>query len=137
MNNIFVSLISAVIGGIVATIIKSFLDKKREIDLNRNKMIEDKYRSLLIFMACALDISKKRYFSLNEQVQNITKEDYMNQIAEYYYHSILYSSDDVIHSLKKFIESPNKDNYILTAKAMRKDLWKSKTKLSDKDIILK
>jgi len=137
MKNIIVSLISAVIGGIVATIIKSFLDKKREIDLNLNKITEDKYRSLLIFMACALDISKKRYFSLNEQIPNVTQEDYLHQITEYYYHSILYSSDDVIRSLKKFIELPNKDNYILTAKAMRKDLWKSKTKLSDIDIILK
>jgi hypothetical protein len=137
MNNIIVSLMSAILGGIVATIIKSILDKKREIELSLNKITEDKYRSLLVFMACALDISKKRYFSLNEQVPNITKEDYLNQIAEYYYHSILYSSDEVIIALKHFIENPNKDNYIITAKAMRNDLWKSKTNLTYEDILLK
>ena len=68
--------------------------------------------------------------------KNKTKEDYLNQIIEYYYHSILYSSDNVILSLKKFIQEPNKDNYIKTAKAMREELWENKTKLKYEDILI-
>ena len=98
--------------------------------------MEDKYRSLLVFMACVLDIEKRRYFSLNEQVPNTTKWDYMNQIKEYYYHSLLYSPDTVIISLKAFIDNPTKETYIKTAIAMRKDLWSKWTKLSIKDIVL-
>lgn len=136
-TQIIKTLITAIIGGVVATYLKSLLDKKKELDISLNKITEDKYRSLLVFMACALDINKKRYFSLVEQTKNETSEDYMNQIKEYYYHSILYSSDDVIEKLKAFIESPSKNNYVKVAQAMRKDLWGRKTKLSFDEIELK
>ena len=136
MEQITTSLISALIGGIIVAVVENILDKRKEIDINKNRITEEKYRSLLIFMACALDISKKRYFLLNEQIENKTKEDYLNQIIEYYYHSILYSSDNVILSLEKFIQEPNKDNYIKTAKAMREELWENKTKLKYEDILI-
>jgi hypothetical protein len=136
-TQIIETLITAIIGGVVATYLKSFLDKQKELDISLNKITEDKYRSLLVFMACALDINKKRYFSLVEQTKNETSEDYINQIKEYYYHSILYSSDDVIEKLKAFIESPSKNNYVKVAQAMRKDLWGRKTKLSFDEIELK
>ncbi|MFW0715844.1 hypothetical protein [Pedobacter sp. N23S346] len=130
ITQILTGLISALVGGILATYLKSYLDKKNEIELSKQKINEDKYRSMLIFMACALDINKKRYFSLNEQVLNETAEDYLNQIKEYYYHSILYSSDQVILSIKDFIDNPSQNNYIKAAKAMRKDIWGEKTKLT-------
>ena len=136
-GEILKTLITAIFGGVIATFLKSYFDKTREIALNLNKITEDKYRSLLVFMACAIDINKKRYFHLNEQVENNTSEDYLNQIKEYYYHSVLYSSDEVILSLKAFIEEPNKHNYVKAAQSMRKDLWKNKTKLTFKDIELK
>ncbi len=104
--------------------------------MNKQKINEEKYKSLLIFMACTLDIGKKRYFSLSEQVPNLTQEDYLNQIKEYYYHSILYSSDNVIINLKAFIETPNKDNYVNVAKAMRQDIWGNKTNLTFDEIKL-
>lgn len=129
-TQLFSTLLSGLIGGILATFFKSYLDKKNQVELNKQKINEDKYKSLLIFMACILDINKRRYFSLNEQTPNLTQEDYLNQIKEYYYHSILYSSDDVIINLKIFIENPNKDNYINVAKAMRYDIWGNKTNLT-------
>jgi len=135
-TEILTALVSAFIGGILATYLKSYLDKKSQIELSKQKINEDKYRSMLIFMACALDISKKRYFSLNEQHSNESSSDYLNQIKEYYYHSILYSSDDVILSIKRFIENPSQDNYVIVAKEMRKDIWGEKTKLTFEKIKL-
>ena len=130
------TILSGLIGGILATLLKSYLDKRNQVELNKQKINEDKYKSLLIFMACALDVNKKKYFTLNEQVSNSTEQDYLNQIKEYYYHSILYSSDKVILNLKKFIENPNKDNYVNVAKEMRNDIWGSKTKLTFEQIKL-
>jgi hypothetical protein len=89
-----------------------------------------------MFMACALDIEKKKYFTIHEQVVQKTSQDYMNQINEYYYHSALYSSDDVILSLKEFIKTPSQETYIKVAQVMRKDLWGKKTKLDFNDIRL-
>jgi hypothetical protein len=87
-------------------------------------------------MACAIDFNKRRFFSLNEQVENKSSEDYLNQIKEYYYHSILYSPDKVIIALKEFINDPNKVTYVKVAQEMRKDLWNKNTKLSFDEIIL-
>lgn len=136
-TQIIIGLSGGLVGGIAVAVIQYFLDKKKEIELSFNKLMEDKYRSLLVFMACALDIEKRRYFTLNEQTQNKTSQDYLNKIREYYYHSVLYSPDEVILALKQFIETPTIDNYIKTATAMRKDLWNKGTKLKNEDIILK
>lgn len=129
-------LISSVVGGVIATFLKAYFDKKKDLSLSLNRITEEKYKSLLVFMACAIDIEKKRYFTLNEQVPNLSESDYLNQIKEYYYHSILYSSDEVIKALKNFIDEPNQINYVKAAKAMRSDLWKSRTKLTYDDIKL-
>jgi len=136
-GEILKALITAIFGGVIATFLKSYFDKSREIALNLNKITEDKYQSLLVFMACAIDINNKRFFALNERVEKKTAEDYLNQIKEYYYHSVLYSSDAVILSLKKFIEEPSMHSYIKSAQTMRKDLWKNNTKLSFNEIELK
>lgn len=133
---IVTSLISAIIGGVIATVLKTLLEKRKEIEINLKKITEEKYRGLLIFMACALDVTKKRYFALNEQIPNETSEDYMNQIKEYYYHSLLYSSDDVIIALKKFIADPTKETYIKVAREMRKELWGKETNLLYNDLLL-
>lgn len=135
--SVTISLISGLIGGATATYIKTLLEKRKEIELSLQKITEDKYRSLLIFMACAMDIEKRRYFSMAEQTPNVTSEDYLAQIKEYYYHSILYSPDLVIKSLKIFIENPTKENYVRVAKEMRKDLWNKNTNLTFEEIILK
>lgn len=135
-GEIIVGLFSGFIGGFIVAITKYFLDKKREIEIHLNELIEEKYRSLLIFMACALDINKRRYFSLNEQTPNKTSKDYIAQIKEYYYHSILYSPDKVLLAIKNFIQEPSKENYIKTAVEMRKDLWRKGTKLNIEDIII-
>jgi hypothetical protein len=135
-TQIFISLGSAIIGGVIATYLKSFLEKKKEIEINLKKNTEDKYKSLLIFIACAIDFEKRRYFSLHEQVENKSSSDYLNMIKEYYYHSLLYSPDNVIIALKNFINSPDKSNYVKVAKEMRKDLWNKNTKLDFGQILI-
>jgi len=135
-SQIIIGLAGGVVGGVIVAILQYFLDKRKEIDLGLNRIMEDKYRSLLVFMACALDIKKRRYFNLNEQTPNKTQKDYLNQIREYYYHGVLYSPDEVIIALKKFILKPSKENYLKTAIEMRKDLWNKNTKLKVQDIVI-
>jgi len=134
----YLPIISAFLsGGVVVTIVSFYLDKKKETAAKLNNIMEDKYRSMLIFMACAIDIDRRRYFTLNEQTPNKTAEDYLKQIEEYYYHSILYAPDDVIKKLKIFITDPNRRNYIEVAIAMRNDLWKRKIRLSYEDLTIR
>ena len=135
--NIITSLITGLgLGSIVTAFISNWLDRKKEVELKLASILEDKYRSLLVFMACVLDIEKKKYFTINEQVVQKTSKEYLEQVKEYYYHSTLYSSDEVILSLKSFIKSPSQEMYIKVAQSMRNDLWKRNTKLSFNDINL-
>ncbi|OGI45861.1 hypothetical protein A2121_02150 [Candidatus Nomurabacteria bacterium GWB1_40_6] len=134
MNTLISVLVGLGIGSITTAFVSNWLDRKKEVELNLKKILEDKYRGLLVFMACALDIEKKKYFTINEQVAQKTSQDYLNQVREYYYHGTLYSSDEVILVLKSFIKLPNKETYVGVAQAMRNDLWGRKTKLNFDDI---
>lgn len=132
----YTSLISGLIGGGIVALIQYVLGKKKELYFNLNKINEEKYRTILIHMSCALDYENRKYFSIQKDYEAPDKEYYFNCVKEYYYQSLLYSPDFVISELKKFIEEPSKKNYIKTAKAMRQDLWEKKSKLKYEDILI-
>ncbi|MCK5598387.1 hypothetical protein KAI78_02085 [bacterium] len=122
------------LGGITSVIIRNQLEKKTILAQRLNEIKSEHYKNLLIFMACSLDIKKKEYFSIHQASDQTNSEYYFNTVKEYYYHELLYSSDDVIISLKNFIESPSESTFISTTKAMRKDLWGNRTKLTEEEI---
>ena len=132
----YTTIVSGLVGGGVVALIQYMLGKKKERYLNLNKINEEKYRIILIHMSCALDYENRKYFSIKKDYEASNKDYYFNCVREYYYQSLLYSSDFVILALKKFIKNPNKENYIKVAKSMRKDLWDKKTKLKYDDIII-
>lgn len=136
MTELLGSIISGVIGGVIVIVVQFIFDHKKEMSIRLHSIKEDKYRSLLIFMACSLDINKKKYFSLNEQQEIKSEQEYLEEITEYYYHSVLYSSDNVLLAIKTFIRDPNKINYINVAKEMRKELWGKKTKIKLSEIMI-
>lgn len=125
--NILVSLAAGGIGGLIVQYFKFILDKKIFLSNRSFDILEDKYRYFLIMMSCSLDISKRKYYSLNEANQIETSEEYFNQIKEYYYSSAFYFPDNVLLSIKAFIENPCEENYLNTCLVMRKSLWKIKS----------
>ncbi|MFH0834321.1 MAG: hypothetical protein V2A63_02945 [Patescibacteria group bacterium] len=129
-------LIGLLSGGAIVAVVQHFLDKKKEAEIQLNRIKEEKYRSLLIFMTCSMDFEKRKYFSLSEQVEMSNSEDYLNKIKEYFYHNVLFASDEVILAIKGFIHSPDQENFVKTAKAMRRDLWGTKTKLTMQDLLV-
>ncbi|HEY60128.1 MAG TPA: hypothetical protein G4N92_05535 [Anaerolineae bacterium] len=131
------------IGGIVGSYIQYALNQKGDITKEVRILNEDKYRSILVFMRCILDPTAVNQFGFSNKDEvnlNKIKDDTEKIIAyaksklkEYYYHSFLYASDNVINEIENFIETPNEDNFIKTANAMRKDLWnKSKVEIQNK-----
>lgn len=122
-----------ILGGAIMATFNHYLAKKKNIYDKLNSIIEDRYRTMLVLMACAINIDAKKYF--NENNEN-SREYYFEKIKEYYYHNILNSSSDVLKSIKKFIIEPNRQNYINVAVAMRKDLWDREIELNCEDIIL-
>jgi len=128
------------IGGIVGSYIQYALNQKGDITKEIRILNEDKYRSILVFMRCILDPTAVNQFGFSNKDEinfNQIKEDpdkiiiyAKSKLKEYYYHSLLYASDNVINEIANFIRTSNEDNFIKAANAMRKDLWnKSKVEI--------
>ena len=57
--------------------------------------------------------------------------DYAKEkMVEFYYSALLYAPDEVLRTMKEFMKNPTETNFMKSAIAMRKDLWKKKTKVS-------
>ena len=130
------------IGGVLGAYIKHLLDKRKELDFKLNELNEDKFRSILVFMSILLRPENRKHFIVDDKYINDLREEDLKKhcklkLEEYYYHSMLYASDDVITSLKIFIQNPNRENYVKSVKAMRVDLWNKKSKLSFSDLLIK
>ena len=110
--------------------------QERELSMKYNEVMEDKYKSLLIFMQCALNYEDRHYFQLNENRKLKDENDYLHQLKLYYYNSLLYSSENVLKSIKNFISQPNDKNFILAALSMRNEIWERKNKLTYEQISL-
>ena len=132
------------IGGIIGSYIQYVLNQKGDITKEVRSLNEDKYRSVLVFMRCILNPSSVNHFGFSNKDEiylNSIKNDAKKVIAyaklklkEYYYHSFLYASDDVINEIENFIKAPSEDNFINVANVMRKDLWnKSKVETINKN----
>jgi hypothetical protein len=129
------------IGGIIGAYIKNLLDKRKELDFKLNEINEEKFRSILVFMSILLRPENRKHFIVDDKFLQSLDEDGVKRhclmkLEEYYYHSMLYASDEVITSIKTFIESPNRENYVKVAKAMRVDLWNKKSKLTFSDLMI-
>ena len=53
-------------GGIIGAFISHWLDNKKDLNIKLNQINEDKYRTILIHMSCALDINNRKYFSIKK-----------------------------------------------------------------------
>ncbi len=126
-------------GGVFGAWIKHLLDKRKETEIKVQNLNENKYRSTLIFMRCVLNPKSIMQFEIHDQnFQNINKEDkvieYSKQkLKEFYYKSLLYASDEVLLSIKKFIEKPSEETFFNSALKMRKDLWDKSSKKNLKE----
>lgn len=124
------------VGSIIGIFIQSKLDKAKQIASKLNELNEEKYRSILIYMSLSLNPNNLSHFIMKDEVlMNLKKDDIpkysLDKLKEYYYHSILYASDDVLKSIRIFIKTPVRDNYIKSALAMRQHLWSKKTIIKD------
>lgn len=130
------------IGGIIGAYIKNLLDKRKELDFKLNELNESKFKSILIFMSILLRPENRKHFIVDDKyLQNLSEKDLKKhcimKLEEYYYHSMLYASDNVIKSIKRFIKNPNRENYVRVTKSMRVDLWNKKSKLSFSDLLIR
>jgi hypothetical protein len=61
--------------------------------------------------------------------RQMSQSDHSDFLNAEYFQAVLYAPDEVLKKLKRFIEQPNEENFIRTARAMRRSLWNKKSKL--------
>ncbi|MDO8633743.1 MAG: hypothetical protein Q7K34_00430 [archaeon] len=131
------------LGGIIGGYIQHLLNQRKETELRIQSLNEDKYRSTLVFMRCVLKPENMNQFNIHDpHMQSLKKKEEikkyaMEKLTEFYYNSILYASDGVLRKFKQFMIEPSEYNFMESAIAMRKDLWKKGTKIKLNQISLK
>jgi len=83
-----------------------------------------------------LDFEKRNKYLLKYNRDFKDKDDLLEELTTEWTNMTLYSSDEVIRAMKKFIQVPNSDTYIVVTLAMRKDLYNIKTNLTAIDLKL-
>ena len=68
--------------------------------------------------------------------RQMSQSDHADFLNAEYLRAVLYAPDDVLRELKHFIEKPNEENFIRTARAMRRSLWNRKSKLEANELKL-
>jgi hypothetical protein len=119
------------IGGILGAYFKSLFERKRELKEQEHQLKKTRYGAILMLMLAKLDpkdgLEKVKNF--RPDLKSVTDLD--KEIKTEYYNAIIFASDGVLKAMVNFIKSPTYMKYIVTAKAIRKDLWKKRTNLSE------
>jgi hypothetical protein len=132
---IIISLVTTFgIGGILGAYFKSHFERTKELKDQEHQLKKTRYGVILLLMLAKLDpkdgLEKAKAF--RPDLKSVTDID--KEIKTEYYNAIIFASDNVLEAMAGFIKTPTYKNYIVTAKAIRKDLWKKGTKISDKVI---
>lgn len=130
---IFSALTLLGIGGIVGGYITFLLDKKKELEFRRLEQKEKRYKSCLLYMDVFFEPKNIKYLS-SRQPDIDNAHDVIEYLKAEYHEMLLYASKDVILSVRAFIETPNRENFLKTVLSMRQDLWVKKKNLDLNEI---
>jgi len=119
------------IGGIITSV----MTKKKELQFKVLENKERRYKSCLLYMDVYFKPGNIKYLS-SRQSDIHSENDVIEYLKAEYHEMMLYASKEVVLSVKKFIESPNRNSFLETVLAMRKDLWLRKADLAISEISL-
>jgi hypothetical protein len=134
VETIIAVLSSLGIGGFIGSYLQHLWSQKRETELRIQSLNVGHYTSTLVFMRVVMHPENVSQFHIEDpnflKLREISDvKDYAKQkMVEFYYSSLLYAPDEVLATMKAFMKNPTETNFMKTATAMRKDLWKKKTK---------
>jgi hypothetical protein len=120
---------------IISACLTYVFDKRKKIAFREQEYKEMRYKAMVLHMKCLLKPTDLKYMQ-HQRPDLESIEDVKNEVETEWYNSLLFASDDVIKSLKEFIQKPNNVSYAKTVFAMRKDCWNKKTNLKAEETYL-
>jgi len=123
-------------GGIIGGYISFSLNKHKELEFNERELKQKRYKSILLFMDAYLEPDNITYLnSVHPALKNA--RDTSEWLKAEYRDMMLYSSKEVIITVRNFINAPSEDNFNLAILAMREDLRDKNTDLSATEIAIR
>ena len=119
------------IGGIITSV----MTKQKELQFKVLENKERRYKSCLLYMDVYFEPRNIKYLS-SRQSDIHSESDVIEYLKAEYHEMMLYASKSVVLSVKKFIENPDRNSFLETVLAMRKDLWLKKYDLTISEIKL-
>jgi len=137
VETIIAVLTSLGIGGFIGSYLQHLWHQKGETELRLQSENRRHYESNLVWMRIILKPEMVENFNVAKLDPLLSKQRNPseikklaeNRLVEFYYSSILFSPDYVLTTMKEFIKNPTEANFMKSAIAMRKDLWKKKTEV--------
>lgn len=126
-----IALLSALgIGGLVGSVIQSWLSRHNEMKAMERQNMERRYGALVIQMITKLDPKRiEKLRTIRPDLATFAGLD--EELKVELLNAMMFASDEVINNLGTFIKHPSYQTYFQTVKAMRHDLWKTDTKLDE------
>ncbi|VVB61005.1 Uncharacterised protein [uncultured archaeon] len=128
-----IAILSGVFGSIITWFVQYILEKSKEKYKSELELKEKRYKCTMVFMEGFLN-PKNLKFIQHRNPDICSKNDLKETLKVEYAEILLFAPDDVVKSLKSFIESPTEEKYFRTIQLMRKDLWGKNTNLTINDI---
>jgi len=130
---IIIAILSGVFGSIITWFFQYIFKKREENYKSELEIKEKRYKSVIVFMECYLH--KKNFKIIQLMHPDIKSQEELKEALKFEYREmLLFAPDNIVKSLKYFIENPNEDKYFRTVQFMRKDLFRKATKLNISDI---
>ena len=114
------------IGGLVATYFRIAWERKKEAQLHKQEFKEERYKCVILLMHAALDFDKHALLLRQDRPDLSSHEALIDELQTEWHNMILFSSEDVLVAVHRFILSPSVENFRKSAIAMRADLWGGK-----------
>lgn len=122
--------LAAILGAAIPGVLAYMLEKRKIRDQSLHIFKETRYKAIIILMYGLFNFDKYGN-TLQKNNSNISdKEKLKDELLIELANMTLFAKDEVIFSVKKFINEPSEDHYYNATLEMRRDLYKAKTELT-------
>ncbi len=121
-------------GGLLKSFIDYLVEARRKRTEAQHKFKESRFKPIILLLYSLAHYDREKDKLIRHRADLKTKDDLINELKTKWTNMILFASDNVIETMRDFIEEPNENNFNLTILAMRTDLYGLGSKLKAKDL---
>lgn len=132
-----ISLIGLIgIGGLLKSLFDLFIGSRRAKSEKKQEFKEVRYKAIILLCHAYINYDSEEMHLIIQRPDIKSREALYNELKAEWTNMVLYASDKVILSMKRFLESSGKTTFNEMVLAMRKDLYGIRTRLKMENLNL-